>query len=68
MDAPPIPLKFLRFTVKHMDSWERLKEENERLRRLVAMLAGLVDNEAFTLMKAAREALQILKQVRGEGG
>ncbi len=44
------------------DRVEELEEENNRLRELVETLAGLVDNEAFILMRAARESLQILRR------
>ena len=45
---------------------ERLREENNRLRQLVQMLAGLVDSRSFELMKAARESLEILDRIGGE--
>ena len=45
---------------------ERLKEENNRLRQLVQMLAGLADSRAFEIMKAARESLEILDKIGGE--
>ena len=42
----------------------QLEREVAELRSLVSTLAGLVDNHAFELMRASREALRIMDRIR----